>query len=102
MTKHIADERLSGFISGAVELTGNEQAHMLNCQSCNDRFRAFLTSNQIHFETCLMNTLSSFLTVQQPKSLNSNLLKGALLNKPTKSNDPSLRAQTFSRCASCF
>ena len=45
MTKHIADERLSGFISGAVELTGNEQAHMLNCQSCNDRFRAFLTSN---------------------------------------------------------
>ena len=44
MTKHIADERLSGFISGAVELTGNEQAHMLNCQSCNDRFRIFLTS----------------------------------------------------------
>jgi len=45
MTKHITDGRLRGFIGGAVELAGNEQEHMLNCQSCNDRFRIFLTSN---------------------------------------------------------
>ncbi len=47
VTKHITDEGLRGFIQGTIELTGNEQDHMLNCQDCNDRFRTFLTSNEI-------------------------------------------------------
>ena len=47
MTEHITDERLCGFLRGTVELNGNEQDHMLNCQNCNDRFRTFLTSNEI-------------------------------------------------------
>ena len=47
MTEHITDERLCGFLQGTVELNGNEQDHMLNCQICNDRFRTILTSNDI-------------------------------------------------------
>jgi hypothetical protein len=45
MTSHITDERLRGYIQGSVELARNEQEHMLNCESCNERFRTFLTSN---------------------------------------------------------
>jgi len=45
LTQHITDERLRGFITGEVELNDEEQGHMLNCEHCNDRFRAILTSS---------------------------------------------------------
>jgi hypothetical protein len=44
-TEHITDERLRGYIDGTVELTDQEQEHMLRCSFCDDRFRFFLTSN---------------------------------------------------------
>jgi len=44
-TLHITDNRLVGFIVGAVELTDEEQKHMCDCEVCNDRFRSLLISS---------------------------------------------------------
>jgi hypothetical protein len=47
MTDHITDERLLEFIVGWIELTDGEEEHIRDCREGNDRFRMFLTSEDI-------------------------------------------------------